>query len=96
MKKFYLRFMINGINFEIVNFPFLEGDFPRSPSYGVYILQLIRFATGWCCCCPVCVCVCVCACACVCVCVSVCLSVCLFYGHKHLCFYFSANLMVSN
>ena len=26
------------------NFPFLEGDVPRSPSYGVYILQLIRFA----------------------------------------------------
>ena len=25
------------INFETVNFPFLDGDFPRSPSYGVYI-----------------------------------------------------------
>ena len=24
-------------NFEIVNFPFLGGDVPRSPSYGVYI-----------------------------------------------------------
>ena len=31
-------------NFEIVNFPFLDGDVPRSPYYGVYILQLIRFA----------------------------------------------------
>ena len=31
-------------NFEIINFPFLEGDVPRSPSYGVYISQLIRFA----------------------------------------------------
>ena len=31
-------------NFEIVNFPFLGGDVPRSPSYGVYISQLIRFA----------------------------------------------------
>ena len=30
-------------NFEIVNFPFLYGDVPRSPSYGVYISQLIRF-----------------------------------------------------
>ena len=30
-------------NFEIVNFPFLDGDVPRSP-YGVYISQLIRFA----------------------------------------------------
>ena len=31
-------------NFEIVNFPFLDGDVPRSPSYGVYISQVIRFA----------------------------------------------------
>ena len=31
-------------NFEIVNFPFLDGDVPRSPSYGVYISQRIRFA----------------------------------------------------
>ena len=30
-------------NFEIVNFPFLDGDVPCSPSYGVYISQLIRF-----------------------------------------------------
>ena len=29
---------------EIVNFPFLNEDVPRSPSYGVYISQLIRFA----------------------------------------------------
>ena len=27
-------------NFEIVNFPFLDGDVPRSPSYGEYILSL--------------------------------------------------------
>ena len=32
------------LNFEIVNFPFLDGDVPRSPSYGIYISQLIRFA----------------------------------------------------
>ena len=31
-------------NFEIVNSPFLDGDVPRSPSYCVYISQLIRFA----------------------------------------------------
>ena len=30
--------------FDIVNFPFLDGDVPRSTSYGVYISQLIRFA----------------------------------------------------
>ena len=35
---------MNYLNFEKVNFPFLNGDFPRSPFYGKYILQLIRFA----------------------------------------------------
>ena len=34
----------NDFNFEIVNFPFLDGYVPCSPSYGVYISQLIRFA----------------------------------------------------
>ena len=32
-------------DFDIVNFPFLDGDVPRSTSYGVYISQLIRFAS---------------------------------------------------
>ena len=31
-------------NFSIVNYPHLDGDVPRSTSYGVYISQLIRFA----------------------------------------------------
>ena len=31
-------------DFDIVNFPFLDGDVPISTSYGVYISQLIRFA----------------------------------------------------
>ena len=31
-------------DFERFNFPFLDGDVPRSTSYGVYISQLIRFA----------------------------------------------------
>ena len=31
-------------DFDIVNFPFLDGDVPCSTSYGVYISQLIRFA----------------------------------------------------
>ena len=30
-------------DFDIVNFPFLDGDVPRRTSYGVYISQLIRF-----------------------------------------------------
>ena len=32
------------VNSKIVNFSFLDGDVPRSPSYGVYISQLFRFA----------------------------------------------------
>ena len=31
-------------DFEIVNFPFLDGDVPRSTSYGVFNSQCIRFA----------------------------------------------------
>ena len=31
-------------NIEIVNFQFLDGEVSCSPSYGVYISQLIRFA----------------------------------------------------
>ena len=31
-------------DFEIVNFPFLDGDVPRSTSYGAYISQLVCFA----------------------------------------------------
>ena len=30
--------------FDILNFPFLDGDVPRSTSYGVYFSHLIRFA----------------------------------------------------
>ena len=31
-------------DFDILNFPFLDGGVPRRPSYGVYISQLIKFA----------------------------------------------------
>ena len=43
---FHLKCMISAMtfDFDIVNFPFLDGDVPRSTSYGVYISQLIRFA----------------------------------------------------
>ena len=34
----------NDFDFEIVSFPFLDGNVSRSTSYGVYIPQLIRFA----------------------------------------------------
>ena len=30
-------------DFPIVNFPFLDGDVPKAPSYGIYISQLVRF-----------------------------------------------------
>ena len=36
--------MCSRFNFEIINFPFFDGDVPRSLSYGVYISQLISFA----------------------------------------------------
>ena len=32
------------LGFPIVNFPWLSGDVPRLPSYGIYISQLVRFA----------------------------------------------------
>ena len=32
-------------DFDIVNFPFLDGDVPRRASYGVYISQLIFMVT---------------------------------------------------
>ena len=35
----------DNFDFDIINFPFLVGDVPRRASYGVYISQLIRFAT---------------------------------------------------
>ena len=31
-------------DFDIVNFPFQDGDVPRSTFYGLYNSQLIRFA----------------------------------------------------
>ena len=42
LKKIYDK--LGDFDFDIVNFPFLDGDVPRRPSYGVYISQLIRFA----------------------------------------------------
>ena len=34
----------DGFDFDIEDFPFLDGDVPRRTSYGVYISQLIKFA----------------------------------------------------
>ena len=46
---FIPKFTINVtiFDFEIVNFPFVDGDVPRSISYRVYISQLIRFAGAY-------------------------------------------------
>ena len=32
-------------DFHTINFPFLSSNIPSSPSYGVYICQLIRYAS---------------------------------------------------
>ena len=37
---------MDDFDFDTVNFPFLDGDVPRRTSYGVYISQLIRFASA--------------------------------------------------
>ena len=34
----------DGFNFEMINFSCLDEDVPRSPSFGVYMSQLIPFA----------------------------------------------------
>ena len=39
-----IYYKCDDFDFEIANFPFLDGDVPRSTSYLVYISQLIRFA----------------------------------------------------
>ena len=35
--------MMNDFDFEIANFPFPDGDVPRSTSYGIYISKFIQF-----------------------------------------------------
>ena len=39
--------LCNDFNFDIINFPFLDGNFPQRSSYGVYISQLISFARAY-------------------------------------------------
>ena len=39
-----LNLPVVDFDFDIVNFPFLDGDVPRRTSYAVYISQVIRFA----------------------------------------------------
>ena len=44
MILFLLKIYVKCDDFEIVNFPFLDSDVPRSTPYGVHIFQLIHFA----------------------------------------------------
>ena len=32
------------INFDVINYPFLDGNIPKGQSYGVFISQLVRLA----------------------------------------------------
>ena len=43
-RKIHVYDKRDDFDFDIVDFPFLDVDVPRRPSYGVYIFQLIRFA----------------------------------------------------
>ena len=42
--RLFVHWMCDYIGFPIVNFPWLSGDVPRLPSYGIYISQLVRFS----------------------------------------------------
>ena len=44
MAQFLIKDKPDEFNFDIVNFPFLDGHVPRSSSYVVYILQIMHFA----------------------------------------------------
>ena len=43
----YVNDKCDDYDFGIVNFPFLDGDVPRSTSYGIYLSQFIRFARAF-------------------------------------------------
>ena len=45
MDPFHLKFMISLMTLFVLNFLYLDGDVPHHASYGVYISQLIRFAS---------------------------------------------------
>ena len=42
---FHAKFKRDDFDFQIVNFPYFDGNVPHRVSYGVYISQLIRFAS---------------------------------------------------
>ncbi len=44
--KFYVKLYDkrDDYDFEVINYPFLDGNIPKNQSYGVFISQLVRFA----------------------------------------------------
>ena len=46
--KYSLYDKRNDFNFDVINYPFLSGNIPKIPSYGVYVSQLIRFCNVSC------------------------------------------------
>ncbi len=44
--KFYIKLYDkrNDYNFEVINYPFLDGNIPKGQSYGIFISQLVRLA----------------------------------------------------
>ena len=44
--KFYIKLydIRNDYNFEVINYPFLDGNIPKGQSYGIFISQLVRLA----------------------------------------------------
>ena len=42
--RYHIECWFSGLKYLLSKIPFLDGDVPRSVSYGIYISQLIRFA----------------------------------------------------
>ena len=44
--KFYIKLYDkrNDYDFDVINFPYLDGNIPKGQSYGIFISQLIRYA----------------------------------------------------
>ena len=44
--KFYVKLYEkrNDYSFDVINYPFLDGNIPKNQSYGIFISQLVRFA----------------------------------------------------
>ena len=45
-RKFYVKLYDkrNDYNFNVINYPFLDGNIPKGQSYGIFISQLVKLA----------------------------------------------------